>query len=376
MFYDLFTKFITNDVLRLGCTFGTAFFVSLATGAWLIYFFHKKNVIEDTTQPDHAGLNAIQSQKKNVPTMGGLMILAGIVASTLLWADLRHAQVWTGIMVLLILGCAGFVDDYIKLKHKPSRGLTKTQKLVIQFILGGAVGFLLKSYWETTLPTKSLDGSLVWQATGMNDFWSCVRVPFVGCWCQLGWGYIPWCGFVMAATSNAVNLTDGLDGLAGSLTFIAAITFVLIACVLGLWLWTAGPHYVNFLLGKRQTVLIAAAAGAVLGFLWYNCHPAQIFMGDTGSLALGGLLAFAGLAFKAEAALLVVGGVFFIEELTVAMQIVSFKLTKKRIFPITPIHHYFQLNLKWPEQKIVARACLAGVLFAVLAFAMIAARWI
>jgi phospho-N-acetylmuramoyl-pentapeptide-transferase len=172
----------------------------------------------------------------------------------------------------------------------------------------------------------------------------------------LGWWFIPWCGFIMAATSNAVNLTDGLDGLVGGLALIAFITLGLV-----------GSQLVDWRLHELPLAMICSmVAGAVLGFLWFNCHPAQIFMGDTGSLALGGLLAYVALAWHFESLLLAFGAVFFIEELTVAMQIASFKLTKRRIFPITPIHHYFQVHLKWPEQKIVARAWMLGVVFAVL----------
>jgi phospho-N-acetylmuramoyl-pentapeptide-transferase len=348
---------LDNAFLRAGLAFLTALVVSLAFGAWLIRFFHRKNVIEDTTQPDHAGLNAIQSQKKNVPTMGGLMILVGIVAATLLWANLRSADVLIGMLVLVVLGGAGFVDDYIKLKHKPSRGLTKTQKLVIQFVLGGLVGYLII------------------RKIGGLEFGAIVTIPWSRAVWHLGWWYIPWCGFIMAATSNAVNLTDGLDGLAGGLMLIAAICMAR----LGSWFYEGGRSVLHvsydFFPYTQAPTLCVAIAGAVLGFLRYNRHPAKIFMGDTGSLALGGLLACAAMVMKAELLLLMVGGVFFIEELTVAMQIASFKLTKKRIFPITPIHHYFQVYLKWPEQKIVTLAWCFGLLFPLAAAFMILVTW-
>ena len=347
MLYDLLRH---NILILSGLPFLTALVVSLAAGAWLIRFFHRKNVIEDTTQPDHAALNAIQSQKKNVPTMGGLMILAGIFVASFLCSDLSKFQrtwgVGIGMLVLVVLGGAGFADDYIKLKHKPSRGLTKTQKLAVQFVLGGVVGYLLILVGPDEAATKR------------------IALPYG--WVTLGWGFIPWCGVVMAATSNAVNLTDGLDGLAGGLALIAAAAISFVIFVGGKFdAAFARENPINIL------ILCSAVAGGVLGFLWYNCHPAQIFMGDTGSLALGGLFAYAALALKIEAVLLIVCGVFFIEELTVAMQIVGFKLTGKRIFPITPIHHYFQVNLKWPEQKIVARTWMLGVVFAVLAIILL-----
>lgn len=326
----------TSEGFSLGIVFLTALLFSSVAGAWIIRFFHRKNIIEDTTQPDHAGLNAIQSQKKNVPTMGGLMILAGIAIAVLLWSDLHCPGIWIGLLVLVVLGGTGFVDDYIKLKRKPSRGLTKTQKLVVQFILGGIVGFLIKRCGEAPEPY----GPSAWGT---------------GPW-HLGWAYIPWSGFVMAATSNAVNLTDGLDGLAGGLALIALLTMGFVASEI------ASYSALRF----ELSAICFAAAGALLGFLWFNCSPAQIFMGDTGSLALGGLLAYVALAWKVEFFLLAVGAVFFIEELTVAMQIASFQLTKKRIFSITPIHHHFQVHLKWPEQKIVTRAWILGLLVAFL----------
>lgn len=341
MLYD----FLHNNGLRLGLAFLTALVVSLVVGSWLIRFFHRKNVIEDTTQPDHAGLNAIQSQKKNVPTMGGLMILAAIITTTLIWNDLRSPYVLIGFLVLVVLGGAGFVDDYIKLKYKPARGLTKTQKLAIQFVLGGIVGCLLLRQ------SNDIPGLLM---------------PFTG-WQHAGLWFIAWCGFFLAATSNAINLTDGLDGLAGGLTLIAAIALIFMP------VFAYRHEGAKYDRAANMTTLCASTAGAVLGFLRYNYNPARIFMGDTGSLALGGLLAYVALTIKSEFLFLVIGGVFFIEELTVAMQIVSFKLTKKRIFPITPIHHYFQVNLKWPEQKIVSRAWILGVIFAVLAAVIVMA---
>jgi len=331
-----------NDAYFLWPVYATALLTSLAIGGWLIRFFRRRNVIEDTTQPDHAALNVIQSQKKNVPTMGGLMILAAIIITTLIWNHLRSPYVLIGLVVLVVLGGAGFVDDYIKLKRKPSRGLSKTQKLVVQFILGVTVGWLI-------VRTRGISSTRVW-------------FPLLRDNLDLGWFYLPWCGFVMAATSNAVNLTDGLDGLAGGLTLIVCIGMAWIA-----FEWKQPLSvFMNHAEARTFCCTMVATAGAVLGFLWYNRPPAQIFMGDTGSLALGGILAYAALALSMEFFLLMAGAVFFIEELTVAMQIVSFKLTRKRIFPITPIHHYFQVYLKWPEKKIVYMAWVIGLVVAVL----------
>ena len=306
----------------------TALVVSLIAGAWLIRFFRRRNVIEDTRQPDHAGLNAIASQKKNVPTMGGLMIIAGIMAALVMWTDMANPFVQMALVVIAVLGGAGFADDYIKLKKKPARGLNKKQKLIIQFLLGGALGYFL-----------------------MRHGGSQVRVPFAGM-VDFGPWYLLWTGFVMAATSNAVNLTDGLDGLAGGCMAMAALALAML-------IWPVNG---------AVSVLTVSVAAATLGFLWFNVHPAQIFMGDTGSLMLGGLLAYVALAARLDFVLFAAGLVFFVNEATVALQIASFKLTGKRIFPITPIHHYFQVHRKWPEQKIVTRAWMLACVSAVSAF--------
>ncbi len=330
--------FFANPLCRYLFALPTAFVISAIAGRILIDSFRRGEVIEDTTQPDHAGLNAIQSKKKNVPTMGGLMILAGIVGSTLLWSDLSNRYVQLGLIVAVVLGALGFIDDYIKLRHKPSRGLSKKSKLIVQFALGALVGLALMSF--------AIDREL-----GAGLF------LLGGAPISLGWWYILWAAFVMAAASNAVNLTDGLDGLAGGLTVIALLALVALALpfVVAIRDFLPGPG-----IHEEMVLLCLSGVGAVLGFLWYNAHPAQIFMGDTGSLMLGGFFAYVALAMKMDLLLFVAGAVFFIDELTVALQIACFKLTKKRLFPITPIHHYFQVHLGWPEEKIVFRFWLAG----------------
>lgn len=334
----------------------TGFIVSLAVGAWLIRFFHEKSVIEDTTQPDHAGLNEVQSKKKNVPTMGGLMIIAGVLVSCLLWNDLMTDYAMIAVGVIAVLGVAGFIDDYIKLYHKPARGLNKKQKLIVQFILGAIVGYLLIRSGEKLTPEGAPNSATLIFCPFMEEPWN------------LGWWYILWSAFLMAVLSNAVNLTDGLDGLAGGSMVIAmAVTAFVIRIVFA----DVTAHFPVHLHGTSQVMVLAGAtAGATLGFLWYNAHPAQIFMGDTGSLALGGILAYVALVAKLDILIFVIGAVFVIDELTVALQIASFKLTGKRIFPITPIHHYFQVHLKWPEQKIVMRFWIVGALAAVVSLAL------
>jgi len=343
---------LTDMTIRSALAALTAFAVSVAVGAWMVKAFRKRHVIEDTSQPDHAGLNAIQLQKKDVPTMGGLMILAGMFCALALWADLRNAYVHLGLLCLVGLGGLGFADDFIKLKRNPSRGLKKRTKLLIQFALGAIVGALLL------------------HLTRDQAYASRFYLPFSdGVSFDFGRGHIAWAAFVIAASSNAVNVADGLDGLAGGCTAIAA------AGLLGLGCLVARPNFSRVLSlphvqgAQELCVFSAAMLGATLGFLWYNCHPAQIFMGDTGSLALGGALGFIGLALKLDVLLLILGLVFFADLLTVAMQIAGFKLTKRRIFPITPIHHYFQTELRWPEQKITVRLWIIASLAAVVTLA-------
>ena len=334
----------------------TALAVTLLVGLWMVRAFKRKGLIEDTTQPDHAGLNAAQNQKQFVPTMGGLMILAGILATVALWADLSNVRIQAGLFCLFALGLLGFVDDYIKLRHHPARGLKKRTKLLFQFIIGLTVGYFLYAHADA--------------ATFAGTSATRVHLPF-STWpsVDLGWGYMLWAAFLITATSNAINLTDGLDGLAGGCVAIAAAALLAcsiitsnpaLAAQLGLPVVSEAP---------LLCVLIAATVGAALGFLWYNCHPARIFMGDTGALALGGLLAYVGLALKLDLLLLMIGLVFYADMLTVALQIVWFKLTRKRVFPIAPIHHYFQLYRLWPEQKITVRLWIVAALAAVASLA-------
>ena len=332
----------------------TAFAVTLIAGAWLIRTFRRRGVIEDTSQPDHAGLNAIQAKKKDVPTMGGLMIIAGIIVTLALWADIRNAYVQLSLFCLLALGVLGFMDDYIKLTRKRSRGLRKRTKLAFQFALGAAIGWMILAH------------------TRGQEYGTRFYVPFTsGLSFDMGMWYVIWASFVIAASSNAVNLADGLDGLAGGCVALAAAGLLALGC------FVAQPGSGNYLalpqvLGAAQLCIIAASVvGAMLGFLWYNCHPAQVFMGDTGALALGGLLGFVALALKLDLLLFLIGLILFVDLATVALQIVSFKLTRRRIFPITPIHHYFQTHLRWPEQKIAVRLWIVAALALAVSFAVL-----
>ena len=330
--------------LRFALAALTAFAVSLVVGKWMIEAFRRKRLVEDTSQPDHAGLNTIQTQKKNVPTMGGLMIVAGVLAGLLLYADLGNAQVLIGVLCMALLGLLGFADDYIKLKGE-RRGLKKKTKLFLQIAVGLGVGYLLvREMHGLRHGTAFCDPVTGWRSAEMGVY------------------YMIWAAFVIVAASNAANLADGLDGLAAGCTAISAAVFFLIALVAAQPLAEEKSFLIHLEGAAELGVLCAAVLGAALGFLWYNSHPAQVFMGDTGSLALGGLLGFIGLSLKLDSLLFLVCAVFFLDELTVALQIVSYKTTRRRIFPITPIHHYFQIGPRWPEQKITSRFWIIAVL--------------
>jgi len=338
--------------LRYVLAAATAFVFSLIAGAYLIRLLRERGVFEDTSQPDCEALNAIQVSKGNVPTMGGVMILCGVFAALLLWADLRSLYTVNAILCMVALGAVGLVDDYLKLTSGESRGLRKKTKLVFQVAVGMMVGYILFVNLR--------------EHGGATQF----RLPFVKGWSlELGPGYMVWAMLVIVATSNAVNLADGLDGLAGGCTAIAS------AAMLGLGFLIVrlgvGAPAGSTPGGEEMCVIVAAMLGSVLGFLWYNSHPAQVFMGDTGSLALGGLLGYVALGLKLEVPLLAAGAVCFADELTVALQIGGYKLTGKRLFPIAPIHHYFQVNLGWPEEKITARLLILAALGALASFALL-----
>jgi len=292
--------------------------------------------------------------------MGGLMILVGTISAILLWADLRNVYVALALAVTAGLGALGVADDLLKLRYKRTRqgprGLDKKRKLIFQTLLGLLVGFV------------------VWRQLGHTPFGHRLYIPFAAeQGLDLGVWIIPWTAVVIAAASNSVNISDGLDGLAGGCA-------VMIAPALGILVVFAGqpalserfrvPHVPGC---AEMLVVLAAMAGAVVGFLWYNCHPAQIFMGDTGSLALGGLIGFFALAAKQEVLLLLIGFVFVADMASVVLQVLSFKTTGKRIFKIAPYHHALQYR-GWHENKITVRLWMLAAFAAALGLATLTLR--
>lgn len=322
----------------------TALILSFLIGPWLIRRLRRWNV----GQAVRADGPERHQAKAGTPTMGGLILLAAITIPTLLWADLRSMQIQLIIGVTLILGALGFLDDYLHVIRKHPKGLLGRYKLVVQFSAGILVGTVV-----------------AWLAP-YGDLSTKTTIPFLkDTFLQLSWFYIPFTALVITSTSNAVNLSDGLDGLAIGLVVPAAAAFGALAYVSGHAVFS---DYLNipFLAGAGElTIYCSAFVGAALGFLWFNAHPAEIFMGDTGSLALGGALGTIAVLIKRELLLVIVGGVFVAELLSVVIQVLSYRMTGKRIFRMAPLHHHYELG-DWSETKVVIRFWIISILLALV----------
>ena len=294
--------------------------------------------------------------KKGTPTMGGVMILLATALSVLLWADLSNAYIWIILMVLFGFGALGFVDDYIKLTKRNSKGVSGKVKLVTQLVVS-----VVACVWIMSLSPVELGQHLT--------------LPFLkDVAIDLGYFFIPFVAVVMVGSSNAVNLTDGLDGLAIVPVMIAALCFAVIAYLVGHVQFSAYLHIYHIPNVAEITVISAAVIGAGLGFLWFNAPPAQVFMGDTGSLALGGMLGAMSVMTKHEIVLAIIGGLFVIEALSVIIQVYYFKWSGgKRIFLMAPIHHHFEKK-GWSESTIVIRFWIIAIIFALLGLATLKLR--
>jgi phospho-N-acetylmuramoyl-pentapeptide-transferase len=294
-------------------------------------------------------------EKAGTPTMGGLMILLSMVLATLLWADLSNPYVWVVLLVTLSFGLLGFADDYLKVSKRSTAGVGGRFKLAFQFMVAGSAALMLMQ-----LQAPPLNGA--------------VTIPFFkDVLVQLGWMFIVFAAIVVVGASNAVNLTDGLDGLAIVPVMIAASTFLLISYLVGNVVF-ADYLQIHYVAGTGElTILLGALVGAGLGFLWYNAPPAMVFMGDTGSLSLGGVLGATAVAVKHELVLVIVGGLFVMEAVSVIVQVVSFKTTGKRVFRMAPIHHHFE-QLGWREPTIVIRFWIIAVVLALIGLATLKLR--
>ncbi len=345
----------------------TALVIGLLVGPWLIRRLHEAQIgqyiREDGPQSHHS--------KAGTPTMGGLLIGLATIVPTLLWADLRNVYVGIALVALVGFGAIGFMDDYYKVSKKRSLGLTSWQKLGSQIALTVVIGLVLivlsgrgEYSMELSLPfAKNFRPDLVIQSL----LGSPLTVPFAYV-CFFGWLF-----FVVAGTANGVNLTDGLDGLAIGLTIICAGALAVLVYVAGHSEISAYLDVPTVPLAAELTIFCGSIVGASLAFLWYNSHPAEIFMGDVGSLSLGGSLATVAVLAKQEVVLLLIGAVFVIETVSVILQVGSFKLTGKRIFRMSPIHHHFE-QLGWPESKVIARLWIVGLIMALMALSTLKLR--
>jgi phospho-N-acetylmuramoyl-pentapeptide-transferase len=278
--------------------------------------------------------------------MGGLLIVGSIALATALWADLENLYVWTVLLVMLGFAAIGLTDDWLKVRRRQNLGLTARQKLLLQVLVGLAGGLMARA---AAAPAPHA-GALA------LPFFKDVLIP-------LGVFYLPFVIVVLLGTSNAVNLTDGLDGLAIGAIAIAAATYTVLVYVAGHFRIAEYLRIVPVSGAGEVAIFTGAIAGAAMGFLWFNCHPAQVFMGDVGSLALGGGIGVVAVVAKQELLLVVVGGLFVLEAASVLLQVASFKMRGKRIFRMAPLHHHFEL-LGWTETQVVVRFWIIAVVFA------------
>ena len=373
LLYEQLQRYVSPFRVFRYTTFRTAFasltalFLCIVLGPWLIGRLREFQIgqfIREEGPKSH-------QKKAGTPTMGGVLIIISIVVPTLLWADLTYTYVWVAVAALVVFGWIGFLDDYAKVTNRRNLGLSGKRKLFYQFTAAFAFAA----------------GLLVMRAHNMYS--TAMNVPFakqlqpaliIEAWARNPWTYViavtPFClfvGLLVVFVSNAVNLTDGLDGLAIGLMVVAAGALTALAY--------AGGHvelaqYLDLARNPRTselTIFCGSMTGACLGFLWYNAHPADIFMGDVGSLGLGGALAVVAVLIKQEVLLLFIGGVFIIEAISVVLQVGSFKLRGKRIFKMAPIHHHFE-QIGWTESKIIARFWIAGLVLALFALSTLKLR--
>jgi len=345
----------------------TSLFLCVLLGPWLIRKLREFQIgqhIREDGPKSH-------QKKAGTPTMGGVLIVISIVVPTLLWADLRHQYVWIALFGLICFGAIGFIDDYAKVAKKRNLGLTAKQKFGMQMLVAAIITAVLawmqsNNSYTTTLNIpffKQIHPDLLWHSAMGNPY-------------TYALGFLPFYIFfvlVVVGSSNAVNVTDGLDGLAIGLMVISAGALTVLAFISG------NRELANYLLLVRNprtaelTIFCGSMTGASLGFLWWNSHPAEVFMGDVGSLSLGGAMGVVAVLIKQEILLIFIAGMFVIELMSVILQVGSYKLRKKRIFKMAPIHHHFEA-LGWTESKIIARFWIIGLVLALFALTTLKLR--
>lgn len=349
----------------------TAFVISLVLGPWMIRMLQRLKVGQQVRKDEAPPLYVFHGKKAGTPTMGGLLIILSIVISTLLWAQLTNGFVWLALSTMCVMGGIGFWDDYLKVTRKQSKGLGARSKLLLQTVWVVVVFVIMAAWPQTREHMRQL----------MLPF---LKDPVIQ---NMGWlGSFMFIALVMVGSTNAVNLTDGLDGLAIGCSNSVALAYAVMAYIaghVGFAQYLQVPYIAG---GGELAVFCACLLGAGLGFLWYNCHPARVFMGDTGSLALGGAIAMVAILTKQELALIIVGGVFVMEALSVLLQVAYFKYTGgRRIFKCAPLHHHFEVlekeraeregrSVEVIETQITTRFCILSIMFALIGLATLKLR--
>ena len=333
---------------------------ALITSAVIVFIFgpaiiNSLRLRQGKGQPIRADGPQTHFKKAGTPTMGGLMILCGILGSSLLWSDITSIYVWVVLFVTVGFGAIGFYDDYLKVTKQSHLGFSGKARLGVEFVIAAIAALIIMQ-------------------SGQTSFSSSLTFPFIKDFVvNLGWFFIPFACFVIVGAGNAVNLTDGLDGLAIVPIMIAAASFGIIAYLSGNAVF-AEYLQIHFVPGTGElAVILGAVIGAGLGFLWFNAPPAAIFMGDTGSLAMGGLIGTVAVATKHEIVMGIIGGLFVMEALSVIIQVGFFKMTGRRVFLMAPIHHHFE-KLGWTESQVVIRFWIIAVLLALIGLSSIKLR--
>jgi len=368
--YHVFTPFRVFQYSTFRTAFAslTALFLCIVLGPWLIAklrAFQIGQYIREDGPKSHM-------KKAGTPTMGGLLIVISIVVPTLLWANLRNPYVWIAMFGLVAFGAIGFVDDYAKIRRKQNLGLTARRKLALQIIVAMMVGFILLTLHAQKMYSTSVNVPFFksFKPDLLIEYW--IHNPLTYPLAFIG--FYAFIAFIIVGSSNAVNLTDGLDGLAIGLMIVASGAMTILTYVTGHAKFAEYLDLARLPGASELTIFCASMTGASLGFLWYNTHPAEIFMGDVGSLALGGSLGVVAVLIKQEILLGFIGGVYVIEALSVILQVGSFKLRHgKRIFKMAPIHHHFEA-LGWPESNIIVRFWIAGLIMALFALTTLKLR--
>ena len=336
----------------------TAFLLCVVLGPWVIRQLRAYKVQQYIRKEEAPPLHELHKLKAGTPTMGGILIIGSVTVSTLLWAMPTNVYVWLTLLTFIFMGFIGFLDDSVKLKGKNAKGLSARAKFRLQILWAVLIGGVMLILPETSGHVRQL----------MVPF---CKEPVIQ---DLGWFVaIAFVALIVVGASNAVNLTDGLDGLAIGCSSTVALAYLVMAYIAGNRI-LAEYLFLPYIPGTGElAVFCGCLLGGCLGFLWYNCHPAQVFMGDTGSLALGGAVAMVAILIKQELVLVIVGGVFVMEAMSVILQVASFKLRGKRIFAMAPIHHHFEMK-KWSETQVTIRFWILSILFALLGIATLKIR--